>query len=197
MKIIGITGGIGSGKSKVLSYLEETYKAPAYEADKVAHKLQEPGQTCYKKIVASFGEEVLKEGGDVDRKKLSEIVFADAQRRSVLNEIVHPAVKCYIRERIAEEKEKGSPIFFVEAALLIEDHYDEICDELWYIYAKEDVRKERLRTSRGYSEEKIDQIFTSQKSVDEFREKCDREFDNSGFFKDTCILLRKAVESIC
>ncbi|MDE6957927.1 MAG: dephospho-CoA kinase, partial [Lachnospiraceae bacterium] len=99
MKIIGITGGIGSGKSKVLSYLEETYKAPAYEADKVAHKLQEPGQTCYKKIVASFGEEVLKEGGDVDRKKLGEIVFADAKRRSVLNEIVHPAVKCYIRER--------------------------------------------------------------------------------------------------
>lgn len=197
MKIIGITGGIGSGKSKVLSYLEETYRAPIYEADKVAHKLQEPGQLCYEKIVENFGQEILKEGGAIDRKKLGKIVFADAKKRKVLNEIVHPAVKVYIRERITEEKKNESPLFFIEAALLIEDHYDEICDELWYIYAKEEVRKERLRTSRGYGEEKINQIFASQKSVNEFREKCDREFDNSGFFKDTCILLRKAVESIC
>ena len=164
MKIIGITGGVGSGKSEVLRYLEEKYGAVVCEADLVAKNLQKKGTICYNKIVEHFGEGILDENGRIDRPHLAQIVFKDDKELHVLNTIVHPAV---------------------EAALLLEEHYDEICDEVWYIYANEEVRKKRLKLSRGYSEEKIEDMFRAQKSRDEFLEHSDRAVDNSRSFDDT------------
>lgn len=195
MRIIGITGGVGAGKSTVLSYMQKEYGAVICEADKAAHILEEPGQKCYRKIVEYFGKDVLKETGEIDRKKLGEIVFSDPGKLHVLNAIVHPAVKEYIREEIEKEKEKGTGLFLVEAALLIEEHYDEICDELWYVYADPEVRKKRLRESRGYSEERIDGIMKNQKSDEEFRKHCAKILNNSGSMEETCTLIEKALKS--
>ena len=89
-----------------------------------------------------------------------------------LNAIVHPAVKEYIKRAIEKEREYGTPFFVIEAALLIEDKYDEICDELWYIYADEQTRIERLKLHRGYSEEKIRDLFANQLSEEEFFQHC-------------------------
>ena len=86
---------------------------------------------------------------------------------------------------IKEARQKGFAFFFIEAALLIEDHYDKIVDELWYIYADEDIRRKRLKESRGYSDEKIDGIFDSQSSDDTFRKHCSVVIDNSGSIKET------------
>ena len=94
-------------------------------------------------------------------------------------------MKDYIRRAIENEKKQGTSYVFIEAALLIEDHYDEICDELWYIYADERVRRDRLRRDRNYSDEKIDGIMENQLSEEEFSEHCDFEVDNSGEFEDT------------
>lgn len=186
MKIIGITGGVGSGKSRVLSYLEEQHHAVICQADHVAWELQKPGKTGYLEIVARFGDGILNVDQTINRNVLGSIVFADAAARRKLNEIMHPAVKEAIRKRIMEEQTRGTKVFVVEAALLLEDHYDEICDELWFIYTETTIRRERLKESRGYSYEKIDGMMASQLSDDTFREECDVVIDNSGAFEETC-----------
>lgn len=195
MKIIGITGGVGSGKSRVLSFLEEKFNAVICQADQVAWKLQEPGQKSYLGIVEFFGECVLNEDKTINRGALGQIVFHDEEKLQKLNKITHPAVKEYIKNQIEQEKLKGSELFVIEAALLLEDHYDEICDEIWYIFAKEEVRRERLKESRSYTDEKIDSMIASQKSENYFREHCKLTIDNSGNFEDTCTQIEKAMKN--
>ena len=194
MKIIGITGGVGSGKSRVLSYLETEYHAVVCQADHVAWKLQEPGQECYTQIVSCFGENILNEDGTINRGKLGQIVFTDNDELMKLNEIMHPAVKTYIVEWIQKECKNETTYFIIEAALLLEDDYSRICDEMWYIYCDESIRRERLKISRGYTDEKIDAIIASQLSEQIFRKECQIVIDNSGVFEDTCYQIEKAMK---
>lgn len=185
MRIIGITGGVGAGKSRVLDFLQEQYGASVYKADEVAKALQKKGEVCYDEIVAGFGKEILDPEGELDRIKLAEIIFADPQKLRQLNQIVHPAVRKYLLLHIEEERKKQTQYMIIEAALLLEEGYDEICDEIWYIYASEEVRKERLMCSRGYGEEKVKQIMASQLSEELFRSKCNVSIENNRDFEDT------------
>lgn len=187
MKVIGITGGVGAGKSEILSYIKENYHCQVILADKVAHQVEEPGQRCYDKLVALLGREILQENGRIDKAKMAEKIFAGQEVLAKVNEIVHPAVKEFIVQEIADRRKEGKLDFlFVEAALLIEDGYEEIVDELWYIYAKEEVRRERLKSSRAYSDEKIDKILRKQLSEEVFRQHCRVVIDNSGRLEDAC-----------
>ncbi|HIS25309.1 MAG TPA: dephospho-CoA kinase [Candidatus Pullilachnospira intestinigallinarum] len=185
MKIIGITGGVGAGKSEVLNYIAGRYDATVVEADQVGYLVMQPGQEAYAPTVALFGPSAVKQDGTLDREKIAGIVFEDRRLLEKLNAIVHPAVKRYICRAIQTEREAGTEVFVVEAALLIEDKYDEICDELWYIYADENVRMHRLMKNRGYSVEKIRGILANQLSEEAFESHCDFEIDNSGDFQDT------------
>lgn len=185
MKIIGITGGVGAGKSEVLNFIAGRYDATVVEADQVGYLVMQPGKEAYEPVAELFGPSVVKEDQTLDREKIAQIVFEDRQLLEKLNAIIHPAVKRYIRRAIQMEQEAGTEIFVVEAALLIEDKYDEICDELWYIYADENVRMHRLMKNRGYSVEKIRGILANQLSEEEFESHCDFEIDNSGDFQDT------------
>lgn len=185
MKVIGVTGGVGAGKSEILNFIADNWNATVVEADEVGYLVMKPGKSCFAPIVELFGPGILQADGTLDRTKISEMVFEDRSLLDKLNAIVHPAVKKYILKAIQREKENETDIFIVEAALLIEDKYDEICDELWYIYADEETRTERLMKNRGYSEEKIRSIFANQLSEDEFSEHCDFEIDNSGDFERT------------
>lgn len=194
MKIIGITGGVGSGKSRVLSYMEEQFNAVICQADHVAWKLQEPGQKCHAQIVKYFGKEILNDDETINRKKLGQIVFNDNEQLLVLNGIMHPAVKETIVQIIQSEKMQGTDYFVIEAALLLEDGYNQICDELWYIYTDEKVRRKRLKESREYSDEKIDAIMASQLSEEIFRKECQIVIDNSGNFEDTCYQIDKVMK---
>ncbi|MCI8940481.1 MAG: dephospho-CoA kinase [Dorea sp.] len=189
MKVIGITGGVGTGKSEVLKYLEGKHGAVICQADLVARNLEKKNTICYRQIVEHFGDGILQENGRLDREKLAKVVFSDEEERKTLNAIVHPAVKKRILALIKEQEKKGTELFVLEAALLLEDHYDEVCDETWYIYAEDSVRRKRLKLSRGYGDERIDGIFRSQKTRDEFLNKCDRAVDNSRSFDDTCAQL--------
>ncbi|MGN0335343.1 MAG: dephospho-CoA kinase [Lachnospiraceae bacterium] len=181
MKVIGITGGVGAGKSTVLDYLAQKYGAKIIEADRVGHLVMEPGASAYDPVVKAFGNEILRENLEIDRGKLGNIVFSDAGRLEILNGIIHPKVKEYIVAELEKERAAGSsPIFVIEAALLLEDHYDLICDEIWYIHTEEAVRAKRLKASRGYSEEKIKSIMANQKSPEEFGKECQIVIDNSG-----------------
>lgn len=180
MKVIGITGGIGSGKSTVLELLQTHFHGYLIKADDVAKDLMEPGQEGYKQVAAFFGEEILSADKTINRPLLSQIVFQNPNKRIVLNSIIHPLVKKRITEEIGRLKAEGKYKYvFVEAALLIEDHYQVICDEFWYIYVPEGLRRERLKSSRGYSDEKINAIFKSQLTEEEFRKNCVQMIDNS------------------
>ena len=196
MKIIGITGDIGAGKTQVLEYLNNRYGATVCQADDVAKKLQKKGGECYDAIVEHFGEEILDEKGELDRPRLGEIVFSDRAQLSVLNGIVHPAVKKEILKKIQQEERRNTNLFILEAALLIEDHYDKICDELWYIYVEDSIRKNRLFYSRGYGAATIESIMRAQLSKDMFLKHCDRVIDNSGVFAETMLQLDNIIKEL-
>lgn len=198
MKFIGITGGVGAGKSEILSYLAKKPETTVMLADEIAHELMEPGTECYDKIAETFGADkiCLPEGG-FDRQKLAEVIFSDDGNRQRMNHIVHPAVKEYVKHKADEEREKGALKFLIlEAALLIEEHYDEICDELWYIYTRENIREERLMKSRGYSREKVHQIFASQLGEAEYRNACRTVIDNNGSVEETFRQIDEALKNI-
>ena len=180
MKVIGITGGVGAGKSTVLSYLSKRKGAQVVQADLVGHEVMAPGGPCCGPILKLFGERVQRKDGSIDRAKVAAVVFADKGKLEALNKIVHPAVKKEILSRITQSREQGYSYFFLEVALLFEDHYDAICDDLWYIYADESVRRQRLMSSRGYSKEKIDGIFSNQMADDFFRSHCNYVVENNG-----------------
>ena len=178
MRMIGITGGVGSGKSQVLSWLREHCQGEFLEADRVAHRLMARGGNCYAAIVELFGREILGEEGEIDRKKMGSRVFQDRELLKKLNAIVHPAVKAYIREAADRARTRGDKFLFLEAALLIEEKYDEICDEIWYIYCEKEVRMERLRRDRGYSDERIRQVMENQLPDEEYEAHCDFQLYN-------------------
>ena len=186
MKVIGITGGVGAGKSEILKFFKEKYHAIVVEADKVGHMLMEPGGACYYSIVEKFGSSILNGDQTINRGKLGKIVFSDEALLAELNKIIHPRVKSHIVSEIAKERAYHRTNYFVvEAALLIEDHYDVVCDELWYIHTEESVRAKRLKEARGYDDEKIASICANQKSPAEFRSACQVVIDNSGDLADT------------
>lgn len=183
IKVLGITGGVGAGKSTILDYLEKKYSVRVIQLDQAAHLLMEPGQPCYEKIVERFGRKILAPDETIDRKLLYQETFPDRQKVEELNEIVHPLVKEYVREQIRIETEADRiPFLVIEAALLLEDHYEEICDTIWYVYVDPEVRISRLEQSRGYTPEKTTQILKNQKSDEEFRLYCQFVIDNSSDF---------------
>ena len=185
MRTIGITGGVGAGKSELLAYIEKNYNSRILLADTVGHLVKQPGQPCYEKLVALMGKEILFPDGQIDRKAMAERIFADPELLEQVNGMIHPAVETYILEQIHLEKVRGTrEFFFVEAALLIECGYEDKMDELWYIYADREVRARRLKASRGYSDEKIQEIMDSQLSEEEFRRHCQVVIDNSGSLQD-------------
>ena len=184
MKVLGITGGVGSGKSETLRYLEEEYGAYVCQMDETAKQLQRSGTDCFRRIVGHFGNRVVASDGELNRVELGRIVFADSEELRALNDIVHPAVLQWVRRDIEQKRAEGRQLYVVEAALLTETG-KELCDELWYIYTEEGVRRERLRASRGYTKEKIAQMIAAQPPEERFRAVCTAVIDNSGDFEDT------------
>lgn len=179
-RLIGITGGIGAGKTEILSYIRKHYRAEIYLADEVAHKVKEPGEAAYEPLVALLGRAVLQKDGFIDKEKMAEIIFKDKAVLEKVNEIVHPAVRSFLEHAVCRAREQETTeLVFIEAALLIEAGYREMVDELWYVHADRDIRERRLKENRGYSGEKIEEIMRQQLSEEEFRNACDFVIDNS------------------
>lgn len=196
MRFIGITGGVGAGKSKILKFIKSHYRCEIYLADEAAHLVKLPGTECYRELVALLGTCILAADGQIDKPAMAERIFRDPELLQSVNDIIHPAVKTYLLERYKEAKSKEDvELFFVEAALLIECGYGSLVDEMWYIYAEESVRRERLAETRGYSEEKIRQIMGQQLSEEAFRKNSDFIIDNSGSFEETCRQIEKKLEA--
>ena len=194
MIILGITGAVGAGKSTIMNRLRERYGAYTIQADQVGHLLMKKGQICYDAILKQFGEEILAENGEIDRKKLGGIVFSNRRLLLKLNHIIHPAVKQHILDMVEEKRQEGCALFAMEAALLLEEHYDAICDDLWYIYVNDEVRRSRLKADRGYSDEKITEILENQLEDGIFRERCRYVVENNGDLDQTYEQMDKRIK---
>lgn len=160
MKIIGITGGIGSGKSTAARILGEL-GAHVVDADTVGHGIYAPGSEGWRRVVGDFGQQVVAEDGTIDRKRLGTIVFSDRSALARLNALLHPLIGAEIR-RLIESKRSGggtAPIV-VEAAILVEASWQSIFDEVWVVTADRETVIRRLTSQRGLdraaAQERID-----------------------------------------
>ncbi len=180
--IVGVTGGVGTGKSTILQILKDEYNAAIIMADDVARELMEPGQASYNAIVDYFGTEILVggAGSSIDRGKLASVVFSDPDKLSVLNLMTHPIVRIRILELIDEYQRQNHNLIIVESAILIQAHYLDFIDELWVVYADYNTRVKRLTASRGYSVEKINSIINNQLSDEEMKRYASFVIDNTG-----------------
>ena len=197
MKIIGITGGIGGGKSSILNFISSHYIAEIYYADEIARELELPGTIVYDRLVSLFGEDILENDFDhvIDKKKFAQVLYSNKANLDKANMIIHPAVENYLIEKMrAAVKMHETELFFIEAALLIENGYNDIVDEMWYIYADNDTRITRLMEDRGYTKKKAISIMESQLSDKDFRDNSDVIIDNSGDLKTACDQVKARLE---
>lgn len=185
MYVIGVTGGIGSGKSAVLAYLEERYGAFVLRLDDEARALTMQGGGFYPEAVSMLGKEFLRPDGTLDREGVARLIFGDEEAKRRWNARLLPMVRRRTEERLREKRASGVPLFVIESAILLEEKYDAFCNELWYIYADEATRYGRLSSARGYSAERIRRTMAQQLPENRFRARCDVVIDNSGSFDET------------
>lgn len=185
--ILGVTGGVGCGKSTVLGVLRDRWGAEIIEADALAKELMMPGGSAYRAVVQAFGTDILvPDTGEIDRGKLAAIVFADEAKRQLLNALTHPLVKEEAERRI---EASAAPVVVYESAIPREAMLRELCDEVWYVHTSDEVRIARLMATRGYSREKCLAIMASQMSEAEFTDYADRVIENDGTPEETEVLV--------
>ncbi len=177
--VIGLTGGIGSGKSTISRYLEEL-GAGVIDADKVGHQAFEPGTAAWRDVVDAFGRDVVAPSGEIDRKKLGQIVFEDAKARETLNHIMWSCIWEMISVRIDEFKRLNTDVVVVEAFGLIEAGWDKLVDQVWVTVASEKSVLERLKKQRKMSESDILSRIRSQLSVEDRTRIADVVIQNEG-----------------
>lgn len=195
--IIGITGGVGTGKSTILKILEQDYNAAIIMADDESRELMMPGQSCYNAVTEYFGPEILTDGPGslINRARLAEIVFNDSEKLNALNSLNHPLVRIRIEELINQYKTQGKKLIIIETAILIQAGYLDLIDEMWLICTNLNVRIDRLVSSRGYSIEKIDSIIKSQLSDDEMKAYASFVIDNSYSFESTKLQIQEYLKN--
>lgn len=194
MYVIGLTGGVGSGKSVVAEILKDMYHVELLIADDLGHKVMEQGTDGFREVVSCFGDGILAEDGNIDRGKLAEILFGNQDKLEKMNEIIHPRVKEYISQYIADRQDIRG-IIFLESAILYETGCDRLCNEVWYVFVPREVRIKRLAQGRGYSAEKAESIMDRQQPDEFFLERADRVIENGGSIDELWEKLKSALHT--
>lgn len=180
MRTIGLTGGIGSGKSTAARILAEL-GADIIDADRVGHSVYDPGTVGWEQVVAAFGRDIVAADGSIDRQRLGAIVFSDTDQLARLNAIVHPLIAAAVRKRIDELRaaERAVPII-VEAAVLIEANWQCLVDEVWVVVANRDAVCTRLRAQRNLDRSAVEARMSKQLDDASRRRHANVVIDNSG-----------------
>ena len=195
MKVYGITGGAGTGKSEVIKMLQENFGGCVIMSDEVARELMQKGNISYQLIVEYFGRDILMDDGEIDRKKLADHVFNNKEALEKLNSMTHPYVKDEIRKLIAEAEASGECRFVaLESAILLECGYEDICDEFWYVYTKPEIRRQRMKETRKYSDEKVDSVMRNQQPDEVFFEQCSFVIKNNTTLSDVYAQLKEKLD---
>ncbi len=161
MRVIGLTGGIGSGKTTVARLLKEL-GAVVMDTDKIGHELLEPGGQAYQEVADAFGRQVVEPDGWINRRKLAEVVFDSSSDLAYLNRIMHPLIGDVVRSRMEQYRRQGVEVVVIEAPLLIEARWTSMVDEVWVTVAPEGVVLERLEQGMGLSREEAEARIRSQ-----------------------------------
>ena len=184
MKVIGLTGGIGSGKSTVSRYIAEQ-GIPVIDADKIAREAVLPDSEGLKKIIEKYGEEYLLEDGNLDRVKMGALVFNNQQRLKELNSILHPIIKKEIKRRIELFREGAVySLVVVDVPLLIEAEMMDLADSVWLVYADPEKQIERIIKRDGLSRAEALSRISSQMPMDQKKAFADEVIDNGGEIED-------------
>ncbi|MBQ3615411.1 MAG: dephospho-CoA kinase [Anaerotignum sp.] len=179
MKVIGLTGGTGSGKSVVSKSLLAA-GAVIVDADRIAHEIILKGEPAYHEIIEYYGTGILDAEGNIIRKKLGEIVFNDKEKLAFLNQCTHKYITAEVKRQIAEAKEAGTAkAIIVDAPLLLEAKLETVCDLVWVVYAEPEVRAQRVMARDGITYELAKARIANQKSWEEYRAAADAVIDNS------------------
>ncbi len=190
MLTIGLTGGIGSGKSTVAQILGE-FGAPILDADKVAHTTYAPGAPAYDAVIAAFGNDVVAADRTIDRRKLGAIVFGSPERLNKLTSIVWPATRESIRRNVADLRANGAKLpIVVEAAILIEANWQALFDEIWLVRASREQVVTRIESQRGLKPAETEARIRAQLSDEERSKHATLVIENNGSLEDLRELLK-------
>ncbi len=195
MLVIGLTGGIGTGKTEVTHVLREL-GAVVIESDKVAHESYEPGTEAHGLIVSRFGDDVLDEFGSIDRKSLGKIVFSDSARRLELEEIVWPATRKLTLARLENEEKRGTEVVIVEVPKLFESGWDQIADVVWTVESPPGEISKRVEQRSGLGRSETDARVAAQLTREERIAISDRVIENNGTLEELVVQVSRIWESI-
>ena len=182
-KTIGVTGGIGSGKSAVLQFLHDRYGCAVFRTDDIARELMQPGQNCLAQLRDAFGDRILNPDGSLNKTRYGDLIYHDPTLLKLSDSIVHPAVWDAVGRHVSECRQSGANAV-IETALPNRQFYG-FCDRVWYVHAKKEVRIERLMRARGLSRLRCEEIITSQRDESYYRELADAVIENSGTPEET------------
>jgi len=183
MVVIGLTGGIGTGKSTVSRMLARR-GAVIIDADKVGHAAYKPHTEAWEEVVATFGREILREDGEIDRQRLGEIVFQNPEALKQLNQIVHPKMARMMKAEIEGLRDKGTQVVVLEAAVLIEANWLPLVDEVWVVTAAEEMVVRRLQDGKGLTREQAQARIRSQLSPAERARYASVIIENDGLLSE-------------
>ncbi|HEX7265693.1 MAG TPA: dephospho-CoA kinase [Candidatus Dormibacteraeota bacterium] len=183
MNLVGLTGGVGSGKSTVAAMLREL-GADVVDADEATHAVYEPGSPGYDAVVREFGPDFVRDGA-IDRSKLGDLVFRDADARRRLNAIVHPLVREWMAKRTAEAVERGADVVVQDVPLLFENSLEKLFASVVLVYVPEELQVERLVAGRGFTPERARAVIAAQMPIEAKRGLAQHTINNSGTRDDT------------
>lgn len=183
MLVIGLTGGIGTGKTEVSRLLAQL-GATVINADQVGHEAYTPHSEAWQEVVRTFGEDILQDSGEIDRRKLGGIVFADPERLATLNGIMHPRMAAIVREKLEVLESQGTDVAVVEAAVLFEAGWDALVGEVWTTESLVDTVVERLQQRNGFAPEEIRKRIASQMPSEDRARRADEVIENDGELED-------------
>ena len=190
MRVIGITGGIGTGKSEVSRILQEL-GAVVISADQLGHEAYRPPTETWRRVVDAFGDNVMSSSGEIDRQRLGALVFSDPKARAILDSIVRPEISRLVSQRIQELKGEETDTIVLEAALLIEAGWDTLVDEVWVTHAPRETVVERLKARNHLSEVGIENRIAAQFPFEERAKHGQIIIENSASLKELQDRVRK------
>lgn len=184
MNIIGLTGGIASGKSTVSSFFRQK-GAVVLDADQIARELSEPGGELHAEYVRHFGAEVLQNDGTLDRRRIGQIVFSDPQQKQWLDTVSHPAIRGELLRQLAQKQNEKQRLILLDIPLLFESGWDKMADKTCLVYVNETIQLQRLMKRNGYTRREAQDRIAAQMPLEEKKKRADYLIDNNGSLTDT------------